>query len=119
MRYAKNMNGSKCYTICGDPLYFAQEIVQQQGYNYGADLWAFGILAYELFESMSPFGNIDTDVTTLFKIISSFKYGDLKFTEKTTGAARDLIVSMLNPTVNDRLGYKGSSAVKSQLFFAG
>ena len=31
MRYSKRMDGSRCFTICGDPLYFAPEIIRQQG----------------------------------------------------------------------------------------
>jgi hypothetical protein len=50
MRYAKKMDGTKIFTICGDPLYFAPEIVSQQGYDYSVDLWAYGVLAYEIFE---------------------------------------------------------------------
>lgn len=31
LRYCKKMDGSKTFTICGDPLYFAPEIVSQTG----------------------------------------------------------------------------------------
>ena len=31
MRYSKRMDGSKSFTICGDPLYFSPEIIRQQG----------------------------------------------------------------------------------------
>ena len=50
MRYAKLMDGAKTYTILGDPLYFAPEIVSQQGYDYAVDLWAFGVMIYEMYE---------------------------------------------------------------------
>jgi serine/threonine protein kinase len=49
-RYAKRMDGSKAYTICGDPLYFAPEMVGQVGYTYAADLWMYGLILFELFE---------------------------------------------------------------------
>lgn len=49
-RYAKKMDGSKAYTICGDPLYFAPEIVGQAGYTYSVDLWSFGLIIFDLFE---------------------------------------------------------------------
>lgn len=50
LRYAKRMDGSKAFTICGDPLYFSPEIVSHQGYDYSSDLWALGILIYEIYE---------------------------------------------------------------------
>lgn len=34
MRYAKRMNGSKSFTICGNPLYFAPEMITGQGIVY-------------------------------------------------------------------------------------
>jgi CRP-like cAMP-binding protein len=50
LRYAKKMDGSKAFTICGDPLFFPPEMVGQAGYDYSADLWSLGVLAYEIFE---------------------------------------------------------------------
>ena len=50
LRYAKKMDGSKAYTICGDPLYFPPEMVGQAGYDYSADLWSLGVLIYEIYE---------------------------------------------------------------------
>lgn len=50
LRYAKKMDGYKSFTICGDPLYFAPEMVGQTGYDYSADLWALGVTIYEIFE---------------------------------------------------------------------
>ena len=31
MRYSKRMDGTKSFTICGDPFFFAPEIIRQQG----------------------------------------------------------------------------------------
>ena len=72
LRYAKKMDGSKSFTICGDPLFFAPEMVGQAGYDYSADLWSLGVLAYEIFEGASPFGHADTEETMLFSAISSY-----------------------------------------------
>ena len=71
--YAKRMDGSKSYTICGDPYYFSPEIVSNQGYDFAADIWAYGMLVYELFEGTTLFGAM-TDETRLFQSISTFKY---------------------------------------------
>ncbi|RYH30983.1 hypothetical protein EON65_03750 [archaeon] len=71
-RFTKRMDGSYCFTICGNPLYFAPEFVVQQGYDYSADIWAFGVTLFELFEGTTPFGNNDTEETSIFRSISGF-----------------------------------------------
>lgn len=68
------MDGSLSFTICGDPLYFAPEMVAHKGYDYSVDLWAMGILLYELYEDCSPFGNSDTEETAIFSKSSSSIY---------------------------------------------
>jgi protein kinase A len=73
MRYSKRMDGTKSFTICGDPLFFSPEIIRQQGYDYSVDLWAFGIILFELYESCSPFGPDDVDETILFAAVTSHK----------------------------------------------
>jgi serine/threonine protein kinase len=72
------MDGNKSYTICGDPLYFSPEITSNLGYDYAADLWAYGVLVFELYEGYTLFDTRDAhDETNLFKTISEFKYVDL------------------------------------------
>eukprot|EP01032_Pedospumella_encystans_P012965 gene12965-14958_t len=66
-RFAKQMKGAHSFTICGDPLFFSPEIVNHQGYDYSADLWAFGVLCYEMCEESTPFGDSSTDETAIFK----------------------------------------------------
>ena len=42
-------------TQCGTPLYLAPELVGHQEYNEAVDIWAIGILAYELLTGDNPF----------------------------------------------------------------
>merc|ERR1712196_516737 len=90
MRYSKLLDGQKSYTICGDPLYFAPEVVKQIGYNYSVDLWALGCTMYELYEGKHPMGTQETDETSLYKIISSFEAGTLEFTKKSGKKVRSV-----------------------------
>ena len=42
-------------TFCGTYEYMAPEILKDQPYSYGIDVWALGILLYELTHGYSPF----------------------------------------------------------------
>ena len=111
------MDGQKAFTICGDPLYFAPEIVTQRGYDHGADLWALGVLYCELFEGHNPIGTADTDETSIFKKLAAFSSDALEFTKKTPKKLKSIITALLEPEVDRRLGYGGSDEIKSKKFF--
>lgn len=42
-------------TICGSPLYMAPELIMQDSYDSKIDLWAFGIVMYQLLHGKHPF----------------------------------------------------------------
>ena len=42
-------------TFCGTPLYISPEILTGEKYDEGVDLWAVGILTYELLVGKIPF----------------------------------------------------------------
>lgn len=112
------MKGAYSFTICGDPLFFSPELVNHQGYDYSADLWALGILGFEMYEESTPFGTADTDETKIFKAISAYS-NQLPFTDKTPKEAQKLILALLNPAPHLRLGYLMDDAVQKHPYFAG
>jgi serine/threonine protein kinase len=112
------MDGHKTFTICGDPLYFAPEIVTQRGYDHGADLWALGVLYCELFEGNNPIGSHDSEETAIFKKLATFNPDALDFTKKTPKKAKSIISSLLDPDVSKRLGYGGPEDVQGKKFFS-
>jgi protein kinase A len=113
------MEGSFCFTICGDPLYFAPEIVTQQGYDYSVDLWAFGVLMYELYEGTTPFGTSESDETSVFKAISSYFPNKLQFNSQTSSEAQALIKQILQYDGSSRAGYKNEESIKEAEYFSG
>lgn len=113
------MKGAQSFTICGDPLFFSPELVNHQGYDYAADLWALGIVAFEMYEESTPFGSHDTDETAIFKKISAYKEGSLPFSDKTPAKARALIRGWLDPEPSQRTGYLMDDAVKNSAFLSG
>jgi serine/threonine protein kinase len=109
-RYAKTLDGSRSFTICGDPLFFSPEIVSQRGYCHGTDLWALGVLAYEMYEGHTPFGSedgVDVDETEVFRRIASpSAAASLRWSgEATPQAARSLIRELLDPEEGNRPGF--------------
>ena len=76
-------------TQCGTPLYLAPELVGKQKYSETVDIWAIGILAYELLTGENPF-EIRT-VRDLNKVI----HQDIDFEYIEDPVARDFVEKLL------------------------
>ena len=122
IRYAKRMDGQKAFTICGDPLYFSPELISQQGYGYGQDLWSFGVLLFEMIEGVNPFGAPDSEETAIFKAINSCSESKCKsiqaaFTTKSSDSAKRLVLELLRADAKDRKGYTDPDEVRGHGYF--
>ena len=62
----------KTYTIVGAAPYMAPEILTREGYDYGVDVWALGILCFELLYGESPFDE-STDRAVFHRLLSFSK----------------------------------------------
>lgn len=51
------------HTICGTLDYLPPEMVEKKDHNYQVDLWALGVLCYELLTGKPPFENVNRDIT--------------------------------------------------------
>lgn len=94
---AENIGGSRI-TFCGTLEYMAPEIMNHRPYTEQVDIWALGILLFELLHGRSPFDGKDLEIKK--KVLS----GALpSFDSSISEEAKDLICSILRSDYQQRL----------------
>ena len=58
-------------SICGTPLYSSPQILKRSGYTYKVDIWAVGVLTYELLMGRTPF-----HASKMKELVSKITKGD-------------------------------------------
>lgn len=88
-------------TFVGTAEYVSPEVIDDQPAGYGADLWAFGIMLYQMFCGITPFKGRNTYLTfqNIEKLEISFP-NDISISE----SAKDLIRKILVKEPSERLG---------------
>lgn len=118
--FYEDVTGSKTFTICGASDYLSPEQISQTGHNYAVDLWALGVLLYELSVGSHPFSS-STEVATYSKITSfgTKAFPALKFPDSLPADTKSLINQLLMPTPEARIGVSssGMQALKKHSFF--
>jgi len=120
--------GARTFTICGAADYLAPEQISSKGHSAPVDLWAMGVLLYELALGSHPF-SAASEVATYSKISSfgSPSFPTLTYPETTdlTPAALQELKSIVNkllvPAPEARLGagQNGFATLKNHQFFSG
>ena len=90
-------------TICGTTDYMAPEMIKEKAYDYSVDIWAMGILLYELLHGYSPFGNSD-DYTEVFKNVLKFNF---HIDKEITNNCKDLLLKLLGSEPEKRIKVDG------------
>jgi len=73
------VSSTKDTLVCGSPAYLSPEMVAEVGYDHRVDIWAVGILLYEMLVGHSPFSSALTETETKKRILNyrdgEFGYG--------------------------------------------
>ena len=77
-------------TFCGTPDYFAPEMLTDEKYSKCVDIWAIGILAFELLTGLPPF--IEDEVELTYENITN---GHIDFPEYMSQSSVDFIETIL------------------------
>lgn len=76
----------------------APEIVFRQTYDYRIDVWALGVLIYELLHGCAPFKG-----KTFNEVQKKIEKGDVKFSESVSQTAKYLICKVLQANPSKRI----------------
>lgn len=89
---------------CGTPEYMSPELIKEESYDYGTDIWAIGVLFYEMLHGYPPFGSCNGDDYN--SIFNNIIEKEPKINDDLSDICKDLIKKILNKNKNKRINIK-------------
>ena len=114
LRIAPPKHVSMTKTFCGTREYVAPEMLSGSEYGQSVDLWAFGILLYEILCGRTPFYSRNRE-----EVYNKIESGPLRFPRNLSSEVISLIRGLLDRNPNTRLGLgpDGINEIKMHPFF--
>lgn len=102
-------------TFCGTREYVAPEMLKGSMYDTSVDLWAFGILLYEILCGRTPFYSRQRN-----EIYERIEKSPVFYPKDMSDEVQDLLKGLLQRNVSERLGNKedGIAEIKAHPWFA-
>jgi len=103
----------KTFTFCGTPIFISPEVLLNKGHDKSADIWALGIMIFEMLFGTNPFFDYDDKRITQVKLFKRIVKGKFQTPVKkyaidaysnTSKEAKDLIRRLLESNPDKRLG---------------
>merc|ERR1712039_162088 len=107
----------RTFTMVGTPHYMAPEVMRGKGYGCEVDIWALGVILYELVCGYLPFGESADNTGDVCKAVLA---GEIEFPSELEEITRDLISGLLVSKPHARLGgdARGCEVIKHMPFFS-
>lgn len=83
-------DGGLRHTFCGTWDYLSPEMVSNEPHDHTVDIWAMGVLLYEMLVGRPPFS-----ASSQFKAMSRITKVDLQIPESISAGARDIISNLI------------------------
>ena len=97
-KYEETVSGAVAQTFCGTPYYLAPELWKRQKYSKKADVWALGILLYEMMALKRPFVG-----QGMRALMDSVMAGDIPpLPDKFSNHLKEIVHAILVPDPNQR-----------------
>ena len=102
--------GEKCNESFGTVGYAAPEVIQENQYDFKADIWSLGVITYFLFTGKLPFdyvspqkGKVDAIYNTVYNDVD---FSDNERWSKVSQEGKKFVMDLLVKDVNKRLNIK-------------
>ncbi|KAJ3388357.1 serine/threonine protein kinase [Lobulomyces angularis] len=96
----EEVNGLTTKSIKGTPIYMAPELVKEEEYDHLVDIWALGIILFELYTGHPPF-----NTTNIFSLVSLILNDSIVWPAHISTEFQDLLQGLLQKKKENRLDW--------------